>query len=134
MKSCSSDVIQVSKEGEEASSLLVVPNLESNSEEWKTIQMLLSTCIIMQHRTCTIEAINLIIGLYFLDTLVILVGKNMPPLFSVLSFVLCFECNIFGATLYVHRCITVQLTFFCEKHLKYQIFFNKYKSSLSKNI
>ena len=63
-----------------------------------------------------------------------LVGKNMPPLFSVLSFVLCFECNIFGATLYVHRCITVQLTFFCEKHLKYQIFFNKYKSSLSKNI
>lgn len=71
MKSCSSDVIQVSKEGEEASSLLVVPNLESNSEEWKTIQMLLSTCI-MQHRTCTIEAINLIIGLYFLDTLVIL--------------------------------------------------------------
>ena len=62
MKSCSSDVIQVSKEGEEASSLLVVPNLESNSEEWKTIQMLLCTCI-MQHRTCTIEAINLITGL-----------------------------------------------------------------------
>ena len=40
MKSCSSDVIQVSKEGEEASSLLVVPDLESNNEEWKIIQML----------------------------------------------------------------------------------------------
>ena len=45
MKSCSSDVIQVPKEGEEASSLLVVPDLESNNEEWKTIQMLLCTCI-----------------------------------------------------------------------------------------
>ena len=45
VKSCSSDVIQVSKEGEEASSLFVVPNLESNSEEWKTIQILLCTCI-----------------------------------------------------------------------------------------
>ena len=80
MKSCSSDVIQVSKEGEEASSLFVVPNLESNSEEWKTIQMLLCTCIkrvkathLQSYKSYTNKATHqfLFLGLYFLDTLVI---------------------------------------------------------------